>query len=839
MKSDSLAFAMLLVAALLLGPVAQGLPREKERPKEKKSQYWIVLLDVSRSSDQREHALSQRLNNPKYRLRNEILSLLQTSLAAHREREQGTRDDYLDVYVFGKQVKQVTQLPIHPVEWSDIKKEDWWNKTIPTGLESRTNYLDAIRTAVESFQVKHEEAGKNLVLISDGELDLEPNNRQSRGKLGAEEISAYRNFLRSDNPLLSWMNRHEVAVYTLTMDEALQGPNDEPRQEEIRNRLSQTQLGGTSPLERALRIVEKLNASASTDGLLPESEGPYVMEALAENFAERTRGRARSVRYDNVLHTLWETIFPEETHHRILPLGTKKVILFAPRESPVQVKLRKEGEPYEVSLRYNSEDGSYVIDPAEARNDVDVQLRTTSQYATWVIYSPFLAEVGFSPEVKLLEEQFSLIPVTNVRFEWQPSKPPERVLAGAKVDLALDLMWRADLDGPSVKEWRQALQGVPRRASGQIVGPGTGPKGLSYSIEVPRDDSEAVLRLRSRYDGAQIAGLYQATANFEVGPQDRAWPLKALPVSFHVMAESPLSDPGRFSLGLRIQRRSEMGDLVPVSPPPQGQGAAPLKITTETPARLIFEWSADPNKKCAGMEQLQIVVPELDRTFEPSQNQLAGGKPVLEGNRLVCYRSTPQLLPDDAYNRVLTIRASDGLISWERTFTLQAPRPLWQRVVFTGGLVLLLLLLIALIALVVSQGLRDLLRRRWEACRADFPLAIETGGERVEWQRGKPKRFLVTVDRSGKPEARLTKAKWAAGEQGFEVLPVSSDEYRIRLLAGPVWRLRRIPSSGSPSSPRPLGNDGEIVSFIELARGTRVELDREGTATVVLRHNAR
>ena len=146
--------------------------------------------------------------------------MTQTLLALLRERNPN-ENDYLDVYLFGNQTRRIKALPARPIEWNDIQPEEWWDGQVPRDIGSRTNYIDAIHQAVDLFQAQHKEAQKNLLLISDGELDLGDINRKAQGTLEKEELERYRTFLRTDNPLMKRLADNKVSVYTLALDQKL------------------------------------------------------------------------------------------------------------------------------------------------------------------------------------------------------------------------------------------------------------------------------------------------------------------------------------------------------------------------------------------------------------------------------------------------------------------------------------------------------------------------------------------------------------------------------------------------------------------------------------------
>lgn len=827
------------LAALLLVPGTRAQAQAstpQSAPGEPKSRHWIVLLDASLSSKQRDEEQSRELGKPDYRLRNEILTLTQTLLASLRIKEQELQNDYLEVYVFGKDVRRIVDLPDRPVDWNSVVPEDWWVSRIPDDIGSRTSYFEAIRKASESFKSKHSDAEKKLVLISDGELDVGKVNRRPRGALQPdEELERYRNILRPDSQLMSSLTGRQVSVYTLALDDELYGPNDTARQKEIGRRLYETRSGGSSPVERALAVVENLAGRIGQDGLLPYSEGPYVMRALADQFG----GTAHSVRYDNVLDVLWNTIFPEtQTRRIVVPPGTQQVIAFAPVDVPVMVKLRKDGQLREVALRYNPESRLVVFDPPEGGEDIRPQVHQSSQYATWLIQSPYLAEVYGLLGEQEGEKQLSLVPVPNVYFTWREGQPPERILAGKPIEVGLDLIWQVEPAGKSVPEWRRLLREARIAAQAQVTPPGGDPRSVELRAEIPpdTDTSQVVLKLSAPFDATHKDGGYEVAPSLVVGTPPNAWELKGTPVSFQALAKSPLSEPGRFLLAVRSFQRQGLGEPVDIQPPPEG-GAEPVELTVERPPRVVFEWFADPAQGCDGAQQLLIILPDQEHTLGSSNNDLPGDKPLREDGRLVCYRSVVEDLGKDAFEAPIRLQVTDGLTEWERLLRVEAPLPGWAKILLALGAALLLLLLAFLIVLAVSPALQRRLRRWWALRNAPFPLAAEWDGQRVDWNGG-PKRLLVVFGPRGAASAEFTDQGPPDGGSAVEVLPNSSLDYRLRLLSGSPSMLRKIGSSGSSSAPRPVGRDGELVSRTELIRGTRLEITH-GDARVTVLHRQR
>ena len=169
-------------------------------------------------------------------------------------------------------------------------------------------------------------------------------------------------------------------------------------------------------------MVEDFAGKVGENGKLEESEGPYVMAALAQAF----NGRSRSVRSDNLLDILWQTLFPEQTSRWFLPRGTNSLIVFAPLKTPVPIRLEEGGQPKDLTLIYDPALGRYREDPPGPWKDLQVNVKTTPQYATWLIRHPNLREVNAAFQLGGSGEALSLVAVTNVVFRWEPDHPPER-----------------------------------------------------------------------------------------------------------------------------------------------------------------------------------------------------------------------------------------------------------------------------------------------------------------------------------------------------------------------------------------------------------------------------
>ena len=831
-----------VVALLALSLTASWVgSQEKDPSKAPKEQYWIVLLDASLSSQGLDAEQSKRLGQEGYRLRNEILTMMQTLLASQREKNQDQTDDFLRVYLVGSQTRFLEELSDQPVRWTDIHEESWWNNKVPSDIGSRTNYIDAVNKAAALLDSLPKEAKKNLVLISDGELDLgDPKNpetnRSSRGALKKEELAVYRNFLRTDNPAMKQLADNKVTVYTLALDEDLASYTWQQRYKQIGQRLNEQRIGGASPLERGLSVVEDLAGKVNADGKLSTSEGPYVLRALADQFG----GKARSVRYDNVLNVMWEMVFPDQERKRlVLPPGTNKVIISAPVDAPVEVKVWKDGKKETISLRYDKEQTTWRPDPPELGRELEeVNVRATSQYATWIIASSNLAEVDPGVEAEATEK-FSILAINNARLYWQDGKPPERILAGVPAELVIDLKRLPEPPGPSAADWRKKLGQLPIRATAEVIPPDSDAQSVPLRSEILQEPADGVLRLAGRFTDTRSPGTYEVRVNLEAGPEGEAWRIGSRTVRFQVVEDSPLSTPGRFTLAVRLQKEGKLDAPTPLEPPQDGKSGPQVKLIAEPTDRMVFEWQVGSGQKCDGVNQLLLEVPEAKLLLGSAANALEDGQPIQEGDRLICYRSSPEPV-EKILDRPLTVKAGDGLVSWERTLLLTPPEDPVKKWLRRAGLGLLALLAATALAFALIPGLRNWLLAAIARRRADFPLAVDVaGGESRAWEKSdKVKRFLVTSDSRGDVEVEVTGRKLASGEEGFEIRPHSADDYRIRLLAGSNWKFRKIAPSRQPPPYRILGTEGEIVTFLELTRGTKVEFEHQDVR-VTVRHKDR
>ncbi len=836
--SPTLAFCLLLAVLL-------GLPAVHAQQQERPVHHWIVLLDVSASFEDRERAQSRPLGE-RYRLRNETLSLLQSLLAAKRIKELDNRDDQLSVYVFGEGAERVKALSTMPVVWSDVRDQEWWSENlaaaIPSGMPNRTDYFEALRKARGVFLAEdRKDIQKHVILISDGELDVGEENRPPGAPPGVEEMRVYRNVLRQDTDPLNWFLENDVQITTLAVDEGLAGFNNNKRQQDIQKKLYEFQGGSATPLDRARALVNDFSGRIRPDGNMQESEGPYVLHALARAF----RGEARSVRFNNVFDTLWETIFPERTYRRVLPPGTKRVIVFAPEDSPVKVTVDPPEGVRKLSVIYEPQRESYRVEPPEyGQYLTEVQFKRTEQYITWLLGSPWLKEVD--QDLAGGERDLSLVAVTNVGFAWQEGKPPEDALGDQPIPLALDLLWlpspnSASADaasGPLSKdEWRQIL--TERRndfsAVATVQKPDSETSELTLTPTVVTDDSDAVLRLEGQFRDTQAEGNYEVEVSLRLGPGDEDPEIRAPVARFNLLQESPLSREGRFTLFLRRWKDGEPGKKVEIRRPKEGATPAPVVLWIESSDSelVVFEWHGSRDEQCKGVERLRLSVPDLDLNHDWQSNALTSEEPVLEDDRRVCYRTPGIRIEGNRWGTAYAVKVTDIYVSWERLWQVDRPTPTWMKVLW--GILLFLLLVLAALAYFFRKRILAWWRRLW----ADVPLvvAVETsrGVEEVGWSKGDPKRFAVSQSPDGKMEVALSKKPVP-----HELLAIELEgrrTYRIRATGNLPWEMRWVDKEGRVQGPRPVTRSGEVVRLLEFLRGQSLSLVLgNGKAQVYVRH---
>lgn len=827
------------VWGLVLAATAAGVAPPAGAQEHRERHHWIVLLDVSGSFDQLEREQNREMGRQDYRLRDETLTLVQTLLAAQRVRSRERRDDKLSVYVFGADVKRLEELTTQPVRWAEVNEPSWWAERFPTNLGARTDYFAALDHAAAAFALDPDGTERHLVLISDGELDVGSLNRAPGTPPAQEEMDRYDNRLRRGSPALEALKKADVRLDALAIDPALHGANAETRQRQVRHTLSDFSYAGDTDLDHARALVRAFQRETAPGGRMPESEGPYVLAALASYFD----GAFRPVRYDNVLDTLWQLVFPGEQKWEELPMGTRELVVFAPHEVPVPLVVGDDERT--LSLVYDEERDDYRVEPPGPWPELRVDLRTTAQYAVWLVRHPELRrvitgyKVGDRERRRLIggdeeDARFSVVPVTNLSFEWQAERPPGEALSTAPIPLTVDLVWHGDPPEPTRDDWREELRSLPLPVSGEVELPDGSTRALPFSPIVPGDDSNVVLRLTGEL-AAEMEGRHEVRVSVRLGDEREAPELKAEPVRFHVLDESPLSDPNQFQLHLRRWAGGQPAEALhlPRDGVHQRQPIV-LKTDSDDPVTVLFEWWGRPEDGCQGIDRLHLSLPDFGRSFDREHNEAKPEAPERDGDRVVCYRSPGVVVEADRFGETFTVEAGDGLVEalwWRWQVTRPSKAWLWAL------LALAALLLLALVLFLFRKPLVAAWMRR----TAVFPLALDVeDGTSAAWQSGAPRRLLLIANEGGQLSAEVGTRR-PSGTGAVEVVPVGKRLYRVRVVAQPptgeMWTLQRIEPKRPAGSPHPLTSAGEEVSLYDLANGQVLRLALAGSAAT-LRYQA-
>ena len=341
---------------------------------------WIVLVDVSASLDQLDRQVSTDLGNPRYRLRSELLSLLQVFLGAMDDID-ARRNGFLKVEFFGHGVEAASGLPAWPLHWEDAKNEDWWTESVPHALSGRTELMPALNQAAEDFAAMNPQARKHLLILSDGELDVGPVDRNSGVPFGDEERKAYSEMMSPSNHAAEKLRALNVKVDAIVLDPLAAGDGQD-REATIRKKLTST--GEASVQRQFEKLLDELGSAIASTGRQPYSEGPYFLHALTETLG----GQSRPVHPANLGDVVWHTVFPDASKTGNIAPGSRSLVVLAKAAEPVRLCFDGSGEQRDLVLRYDKERNDYVREPKDSTADVRVRYHATSRYVTWLINAP-------------------------------------------------------------------------------------------------------------------------------------------------------------------------------------------------------------------------------------------------------------------------------------------------------------------------------------------------------------------------------------------------------------------------------------------------------------------
>ena len=833
MKTKHVVIAGLL-AFLLASPLVGQAPESNEIEYHE----WVVLLDVSHSFRALDQAQSQALGKRDYKLRNELMSLLQTAMATLRA-DHPERRDYLTVYLFGDGVRRVRGLSPGAVGWSEIEDENWWDQQIRTDLGARTDLFKGLRSAKEHFAVSDIEGKKHLLLISDGELDTGTINRPPGGAMAQEELDRYVNRLQRDDEVMSWLASHDVEVLTLAIDGELKGANDTIRQNEIQRRLYDFQFEGDTPLDWGRALVEDLWDRTAASGKLPYSEGPYVMRTLAKAFG----GQSRSVTYDNALDVLWNSFFDDKDFKRVrtrLTPDTRQLIVVAPIEAPVPLKIQDDsGGDRRLTLNFDPDERTYSVDPpGRIADSLSVGFKLTSQYVTWRILSPYrIVEFEADSLADDVQNRIHVLPISSVRLRWRENEPPDKVLIETKPRLLLELVFKPVSQGYgvdpgqrwSLQQWRETLEKFKPEGKATIRRPDGTSQEVFLEATFPERLSNVVLELEGFFDEATLYGPYEIDAELAIGETK---PMAAPPKNFLVQGK-----PSPVTLFVRVDKNGEPGNPIRLDELDRSDENYSIEIDSPENPMAAFEWRVDEDQRCEDLEALRIELSAPETAFEPGDNVLSAGEiPADDG---VCYQSPAVRLDLEPGGKPVIVTGHNGVFTWQRSIQIPEPPepdPWW----WTGCVLPLTALLISLVVLLLIPAVRRNWQRRyrsWQAIRqAKFPFAIEHDGKRTAWDSKAPKRLLVTRDGSGL-KCEFTSRSPAAGDEAVELKPISKQSYQLRALEGSDWSYRRIPAgvAAGATSGR-LGAEGEMLDYMDFVDETLFEVRHEAAGIAKIGH---
>jgi hypothetical protein len=238
MRLAKLPHLLLVIAGVCLATLAYA-----QTPAEKHD--WILLIDASASLT----------DGGADDVRNEALVQLQTLLAIATERNPAkNRQDRLTAYRFGDGWERIS-LPPDVLKWDDVKRDVRWDANITARIKRRSDFIAALEQAKRDFQSR-DSAQRHIILISDGDLDVNPTNRQAGAPPAKEEEAAYERFLMDRNGLLSWFIEQRVTIDTLYVPRLSRRQPTLLQQDVIRQRLNAC-MGG-DPAEKAFSLIQSI-----------------------------------------------------------------------------------------------------------------------------------------------------------------------------------------------------------------------------------------------------------------------------------------------------------------------------------------------------------------------------------------------------------------------------------------------------------------------------------------------------------------------------------------------------------------------------------------------------
>jgi len=437
---------------------------------------WIALVDVSGSSDAVDR---------ERRLRRELLQLSQIFLAAGGEVD-GRRSSALSVYFVGNEVR-----PAVPnngaLRWDNVPVEIIAPEPPDPGTRSRLDL--GLERAASEFRQVSSFTRKHLLIISDGELDVDPNNRPTGAPFQEEERLAYRRIFSDTIPALraAGVTVDAVALETGNLTE-----------EHIRAQLLRTR--GDTAAAQFLRFLDGQRGVA-----LPIREGPYFLYALATSLSGQFHLAAEESDLANVV---WQTMFPDSVRQRAVAPGSRALVVFAAAGDPVRLCVGGRGDLPDILIRDDRQTGAVSVQPPS--QDINARYHATQNYTVWLIRAPNATCV----------EPGTAYHGSNVELRWVPGSS-----SWYRLDIHADMMRSAE-GPPSLDWWRNHL--AERIRQKQVVAvakiwPPNSSQPIDVSLEPePVSEGDAVLRFAARR-WRPATGTYRCEVKVVVGKGDLAW----------------------------------------------------------------------------------------------------------------------------------------------------------------------------------------------------------------------------------------------------------------------------------------------------------------------------
>jgi hypothetical protein len=348
--------------------------------------------------------------------------------------------------------------------------------------------MPALSRAAEDFAGMNPLARKHLLIVSDGELDVGPLDRNSGVPFGDEERKAYSEMMSPDNSTLAKLRSLNVKVDAIVIDPLAIGGSD--RQDTIRQKLLST--GEPTVQKQFERLLDELARATGATGHQPYSEGPYFLHTLTETLG----GESRPVHPANLGDVVWHTIFPEAAKSGNVAPGSRWLVVLAKANEAVRLCFDESGTQRDLLLRYDKERNDYSREPRDSTADVRVRYHATSRYVTWLINAPGVTCVD--PPAAYYGN--------NVELRWLAEKT---VAAGESLPIELALTRWVD-EGPSLQWWRnylaQRISTGSMKATANVSLPdGSRTLGIPLTVEAATDGNN-VLLLKGQLSRASAQG---------------------------------------------------------------------------------------------------------------------------------------------------------------------------------------------------------------------------------------------------------------------------------------------------------------------------------------------